>query len=85
MKTNVYMLELSNRGVSEWLSFNVQMSNSSAISSGIAKRVLHSKYCLLVPASVMYFYCNIPFLTFIKDTPKENDALTFRSFSSISV
>jgi len=32
MKTNVYMLELSNRGVSEWLSFNVKMSNSSAIS-----------------------------------------------------
>ena len=32
MKTDVYMLELSNRGVSEWLSFNVKMSNSSAIS-----------------------------------------------------
>jgi hypothetical protein len=38
--------------------------------SGIAKRVLQSKYCLFVPASLMYFYCDIPFQTFIKDTPK---------------
>jgi hypothetical protein len=32
MKTDVYVLELWNRGVSEWLLFNVKMSNSSAIS-----------------------------------------------------
>jgi len=32
MKIDVYILELSNRGVSEWLLFNVNMSNSSAIS-----------------------------------------------------
>jgi hypothetical protein len=32
MKTDVYMLELWNRGVSERLLFNVNMSNSSAIS-----------------------------------------------------
>ena len=32
MKTAVYMLELWNGGVSEWLLFNVKMSNSSAIS-----------------------------------------------------
>jgi hypothetical protein len=32
MKTDVYMLKLWNRGVSEWLLFNVKRSNSSAIS-----------------------------------------------------
>jgi hypothetical protein len=32
MKTDVYMLEQWNRGVSEWLLFNVKRSNSSAIS-----------------------------------------------------
>jgi hypothetical protein len=32
MKTDVYVLELWNRGVSEWLLFNVKRSNSSAIS-----------------------------------------------------
>jgi hypothetical protein len=32
MTTDIYVLELWNRGVSEWLLFNVKMSNSSAIS-----------------------------------------------------
>jgi hypothetical protein len=32
MKTDVYMLELWNRGVSEWLLFSIKMSNSSATS-----------------------------------------------------
>jgi hypothetical protein len=76
MKTDVHMLELWNRGVSERLLFNVKMSNSSAISWRDRLQfvelmmVLQSKYCLFVPASLMYFYCNIPFQTFIKDTPK---------------
>ena len=48
----------------------LNVSASFTPSSVIAKRVLQSKYCLLVPASLMYLYCNIPFQTFIKDTPK---------------
>jgi hypothetical protein len=32
MKTDVYMLELWNRGVSEWLLSSVKISNSSAMS-----------------------------------------------------
>ena len=32
MKTDVYMLEIWNKGVNEWLLFNVKRSNSSAIS-----------------------------------------------------
>jgi hypothetical protein len=36
MKTDVYVLELWNRGVSEWLLFNVKMSNSSALIRSIS-------------------------------------------------